>query len=122
MLFIWVLMLVFCNFHGVIICVKGDKKSSEQQRFFGKKKKIQVSHPLTAIDGRVIARKGDKIDQSFLNLLREHRLPPAERGRKFRDTYHFFNFKVILDDEKYGRLAKLIESKEQVLNTVALCQ
>ncbi len=115
-------MLVFCNFHGVIICVKGDKKSSEQQRFFGKKKKIQVSHPLTAIDGRVIARKGDKIDQSFLNFLREHRLPPAERGRKFRDTYHYFNFKVILDDEKYGRLAKLIESKEQVLNTVALCQ
>ena len=88
-------MLVFCNFHGVIICVKGDKKSSEQQRFFGKKKKIQVSHPLTAIDGRVIARKGDKIDLSFLNLLREHRLPPAERGRKFRDTYHYFNFKVI---------------------------
>ena len=106
----------------MIICVKGDKKSSEQQRFFGKKKKTQVSHPLTAIDGRVITRKGDKIDQSFLNFLREHRLPPAERGRKFRDTYHYFNFKVILDDEKYGRLAKLIESKEQVLNTVALCQ
>ena len=74
------------------------------------------------IDGRVIARKGDKIDQSFLNLLREHRLPPAERGRKFRDTYHYFNFKVILDDETYGRLTKLIESKEQVLNTVSLCQ
>ncbi len=87
-------------------------------KFFGKKKKIQVSHPLTTIDGRVIARIGDKIDHRFLNLLREQRLPPAERGRKFRDTHHYFNFKVILDDEKYRRLAKLIERKEQVLNTV----
>ncbi|MCH6560533.1 hypothetical protein IH799_09290 [candidate division KSB1 bacterium] len=87
-------------------------------KFFRKKNQIEVSHPVTTIDGRVIARKGDKIDHRFLNLLREHRLPPAERGRKFRDTHHYFNFKVILDDEKYGRLAKLIESKEQVLNTV----
>jgi len=87
-------------------------------KFFRKKNEIQVSHPLTTIDGRVIARKGDKIDQRFLNLLREHRLPPAERGRKFRDTYHYFNFKVILNDEKYGCLAKLNEKKEQVLSTV----
>jgi HD-GYP domain-containing protein (c-di-GMP phosphodiesterase class II) len=87
-------------------------------KFFRKKNQIEVSHPVTAIDGRVIARKGDKIDHRFLNLLREHRLPPAERGRKFRDTHHYFNFKVILDAEKYGCLAKLIERKEQVLNTV----
>ena len=87
-------------------------------KFFTKTKKIQVSHPLTAFGGMVIARKGEKIDQSFINRLREQRLPPAERGRKFRDTYHYFNFKVILNETKYQCLPKLNEKKEQVLNTV----
>ena len=84
-------------------------------QFFGKKKQIQVSHPLTTFDGRVIARKGDKIDQSFINRLREQRLPRPERGREFQDTYHQFNLKVILNDEKYGCLVKLNERKKQIL-------
>lgn len=87
-------------------------------KFFAKTKKIQVSHPLTAFDGMVIARKGEQIDQSFISRLRDQRLPPAERGRKFRDTYHYFNFKVILNETKYQCLFKLNEKKAQVLSTV----
>ena len=84
-------------------------------RFFRKKNQLHVSHPLTAFDGRVIARKGDKIDTSFINRLREQRLPRAERGREFRDTHHYFNFKVLLNDTKYQCFSKLGDKKEQVL-------
>lgn len=88
-------------------------------RFFKKKIRLEFSNHITAIDGRVIARKGDRVNQNFLEGLIKQRPAAAEPVQAIASSPLFSKFEILLQDAKYQFISDFGSQKDQLFNILA---
>lgn len=84
-------------------------------KFFNKKKELRISRNVTAMDGRVIARKGDRIDANLVNQLPQQQTGAVQTVESLGESQHFFNFKILIAEPKYWCVPDFTERKDLLL-------
>ena len=87
--------------------------------FFKKKRGLEISNHITAIDGKVIARQGDRIDYDFLENLIALKTTPTNFENSLENTPFFNNFEVLLKQPKYSFISTNSENKDHLLAILA---
>ncbi len=87
--------------------------------FFKKNKRLEISNHITAIDGRVVARKGDVINQKYVEQLYNIKPPGTEHTQLFGETYHFTNIEILLKELKYQFISHDSQKKTQLSKNLA---
>ena len=88
-------------------------------KLFKKKNRLEISDHITAINGRVIARKGDRINHDFLNQLLEQRPPDIDSADTIEKSDLISNFESLLDKPKYQFISNSDLKKAQLLRILA---
>jgi HD-GYP domain-containing protein (c-di-GMP phosphodiesterase class II) len=71
-------------------------------RLFKQKKGSHINNYVTAIDGNVVARKGDSVDQSLLSQLEEIRPPANHDVEPIKNSELYSNLEFLLNHTKYA--------------------
>ena len=91
-------------------------------KFFVKKKEQQINTHITAIDGKVIARKGDHVNDDFLNQLINMRPPGISDKRPFAKLELNSHMELLLQNPKYLFISDNGKQKNAILNMLAPLQ
>lgn len=71
------------------------------------------------MDGRVIARKGDRIDTGFVNRLPKPSARDIDLLETIGESQHFYSLKMLLQEPKYRCISDLDQKKSSLLEIIA---
>jgi len=91
-------------------------------KLFQRKNGVKVSQHITALDGKVIARKGDHVNQNYLDQIVSFRSEEFQNYKQLEDTPFFSNFNILLDEPKYSFISKHEKEKDDLSRILASVQ